>query len=159
MVAKKREPRDAPAVSSTSEFKKINIPVIEEVAAVKKRVVKSGRVRVSKRVLEHEDLIDEPLMREKVTVERVRLDKYVDATPEIRYEGDVMVIPVVQEQIVMQKKLLLREEVRVKKELVEMHEPQTVKLRKETVDVKRVAADVSDRNIEKCRSDPAYKLE
>ena len=139
MIAKKRVRGDASAPASVSKAKKINIPVIEEVATVKKRTVESGRVRVSKRVTEHEELVDEPLLHQEVKVERVQINRYVDTVPEIRHEGDVMVIPVVEEQIVVQKRLLLREEIRVKKELVEMHQPQTVKLRKETVDIKRVA--------------------
>jgi uncharacterized protein (TIGR02271 family) len=113
--------------------------VIEETAYLDKRIVETGRIRVSKKVTEHEELIDEPLLREEVTVERVAVNKPVDQAPAVRYEGDLMIIPVVQEQIVMQKRLVLVEEIRVRKELVETHQPQTVTLRKEEVDVRRVA--------------------
>ena len=119
--------------------KRAVIPVIEEEAVVGKRVIETGKVRVSKRVSEHEEIIDEPLFREEVSVERVPVNQYVDAAPTVRYEGDLMIIPVVQEQIVMQKRLVLVEEIRVRKELVETHQPQTVTLRKEEVDVRRVA--------------------
>jgi uncharacterized protein (TIGR02271 family) len=118
---------------------KLVIPVIEEQAFFDKRVVETGKVRISKRVSEHEELIDEPLFREEVTVERVPLNQYVEQLPQVRQEGDVMIIPVVQEQLVMQKRLVLVEELRVRKQVVEAHQPQSVTLRKETVDVIRIA--------------------
>ena len=118
---------------------KLVIPVIEEEAFLDKRVVETGKVRISKRVSEHEELIDEPLFREEVSVERVPINQYVDQLPQVRQEGDVMIIPVVQEQLVMQKRLVLVEELRVRKQVVETHQPHSVTLRKETVDVTRIA--------------------
>ena len=137
IVMGRRAEKSRPGISSGR--KRAVIPVIEEEAVVSKRVVETGKVRVSKRVSEHEEIIDEPLFREEVSVERVPVNQYVDAAPTVRYEGDLMIIPVVQEQIVMQKRLVLVEEIRVRKELVETHQPQTVTLRKEEVDVRRVA--------------------
>ena len=118
---------------------KLIIPVIEEEAFLDKRVVETGKVRISKRISEREETIDEPLFREEVTVERVAVNQYVDQMPQVRHEGDVMIIPVVQEQLVMQKRLVLVEELRVRKQVVETHQPQTVTLRREDVDVRRVA--------------------
>lgn len=115
------------------------IPVVEETAFLEKRVVETGRVRISKRISEHEETIDEPLFREEVTVERVPFNQYVDQPPQVRHEGDVMIIPVVQEQIVMQKRLVLVEELRVRKQVVETHQPQSVTLRREDVEVRRIA--------------------
>jgi len=122
-----------------TNYEKIVIPVVEEQAFVNKQVVQTGKVRITKRVSQHEELIDEPLLREEVTVERVPVNQYVDQAPQVRNEGDVMIIPVVQEQIVMQKRLVLVEELRVRKQTVETHQPQSVTLRKETVDVIRIA--------------------
>lgn len=115
------------------------IPVIEEQVTIDKQVIETGKVRISKRISEREELIDVPLFREEVRVERVPVNLYVEAMPEVRQEGEVMIIPVVEEQIVVQKKLLLVEELRVRKELVEHHAPQTINLKKEEVDIKRVA--------------------
>jgi uncharacterized protein (TIGR02271 family) len=126
---------DAPVESG----EKIVIPVIAEQIAVGKQVVETGKVRISKRISEHEELVDVPLFKEEVRVERVPVNLFVDALPPVRQEGDTMIIPVVEEQIVIQKKLLLVEELRVRKEVVEHHQPQTVNLRKEEVEIKRVA--------------------
>lgn len=116
---------------------KMIIPIIEEKAILGKQVVETGKVRISKRISEHEELIDEPLFREEVTVERVPINQYVDQAPQVRQEGDVMIIPVVQEQLVMQKRLVLVEELRVRKQIIETHQPQSVTLRREEIDVSR----------------------
>ena len=118
---------------------KLIIPVIEEEAFLDKRVVETGKVRISKRISEREETIDEPLFREEVTVERVAVNQYVDQMPQVRQEGDVMIIPVVQEQLVMQKRLMLVEELRVRKQVLETHQPQTVTLRREDVEVRRIS--------------------
>ncbi|CAN5145013.1 hypothetical protein BH20ACI1_BH20ACI1_09140 [soil metagenome] len=115
------------------------IPVIEEKAFIEKQVVETGKVRISKRVSEHEETIDEPLFSEKVEVERVAVNQYIDESPQIRHEGNTMIIPVVEEHLVIKKRLFLVEELRVKKEIVETHQPQSVTLRKEEIDVKRIA--------------------
>jgi uncharacterized protein (TIGR02271 family) len=117
----------------------VTVPVMEEVVHVGKKVVDAGRVRVSKKVRETEHIFDEPMFKEEVTVERVPVNQYVEAAPQIRHEGDVMIIPVVEEQFVMQKRLVLVEEIRVRKQVLEIHQPQKVKLKKEEIDVKRVA--------------------
>jgi uncharacterized protein (TIGR02271 family) len=114
------------------------IPVIQEEVTVDKQVIEAGTVRISKRISEHEEVIDVPLFHEEVSVERVPVNLFVEALPPVRQEGDTMVIPVVEEQIVIQKKLLLVEELRVRKEVVEHHEPQTVNVLKEEVDIIRV---------------------
>ena len=79
------------------------IPIIEEQAVIGKRIVETGKVRISKRVSEHEKIIDEPLLHEEVTVERVAVNQYVETPPEIRQEGDMMIIPVIEEQLVLKK--------------------------------------------------------
>lgn len=124
---------------------KLVIPVIAEEIAVGKRVIESGKVRISKRISEHEELVDVPLFREEVRVERVPVNLFVEALPTVRQEGDTMIIPVVEERIVIQKKLLLVEELRVRKEVVEHHQPQTVNVRKEEVEIKRVTPDKQPR--------------
>ena len=141
MTAKRAVRTNARAANADSrtEGEKMVIPVIEEEITVGKQVVEAGRVRISKRISEHEELVDVPLFREEVRVERVPVNLFVEAVPQIRQEGDTMIIPVVEEQIIVQKKLLLIEELRVRKEIIEHHQPQTVNVRKEQVEIKRVA--------------------
>ena len=116
------------------------IPIIEEKAVFGKKIVETGKVIISKRVSEHEETIDQPLLHEEVSVERVAVNEFVDAPPEIRHEGDIMIIPVIEEQLVVTKRLFLIEELHVRKQVVESRQPQRITLLKEEVEVKRSAA-------------------
>ena len=122
---------------SEKQFERTVIPIIEEKAFVEKKVVETGKVRISKRITEHETVIDEPLLQEEVSVERLPVNQFVDAPPEVRMEGDTMIIPIVEERVVLQKRLFVVEELHVKKQVIESHKPQTVTLLKEEVSVKR----------------------
>lgn len=116
------------------------IPVIEEQLVIDKRVVEKGRVRISKRVREQEETVNIPLVQENVQVERIPLNQYIaEPPPPVRYEGNTMIIPVVREVVVVEKRLVLVEELRVTKNQVQTQETQKVRLRKEEVKVKRVS--------------------
>lgn len=122
------------------EIKPAVMPVIQEQATVNKRVVETGKVRISKHVREYEEIVDVPHVHEEVKVERVPVDKVVESAPEVRTEGDTTIIPVVEERYVMEKKLVLVEELHVRKERTETHKPQKVKVLKEEIEVKRIPA-------------------
>ncbi|GAB2556966.1 YsnF/AvaK domain-containing protein [Spirosoma aerophilum] len=114
------------------------IPVIEEQIQIDKNIVETGVVRISKRVHEDREVIDLPGSREEITVERVAINQFVETPPSVRYEGDTMIIPVLEEVVITQKKLLLVEEVHVIKRKVQENESQEVVLRKEEVVIERV---------------------
>ncbi|MFP4440571.1 MAG: YsnF/AvaK domain-containing protein [Chloroflexaceae bacterium] len=113
------------------------VPVIAEELEVEKRTVQSGRVRLTKTVHEREEVIDEPLLQEEVAVERVAINRVVDTPGEVRYEGDTMIIPLLEEVLVVEKRLLLKEEIRVTRQRTETHKPQRVTLRSEEVNIER----------------------
>lgn len=114
------------------------IPVIQEQAKVFKRVVETGKVRISKKVREYDEVVDVPHFHEEVKVERVPINQMIESAPAVRTEGDVTIIPVVEERYVMEKKLILVEELHVRKERKESHHPQTLKVLKEEVEVERI---------------------
>lgn len=113
------------------------LPVIAEELHVGKRTVETGRVRIRKFVREHEETVDEPLMGEEVRVERVAINRILDAPVEARYEDGRMIIPLMEEVLVVEKRLMLKEELHVTKQQVERRNPQTVVLRSEEVEVER----------------------
>jgi uncharacterized protein (TIGR02271 family) len=115
------------------------VPVVREEARIGTRTVETGRVRVRKLVREEEESFDEPLAREEVTVERVPVERFVSAPQPMRREGDTVVIPIVEEVLVVEKRLMLKEEVRVHKRVVEERVPQVVTLRREEAVVERVS--------------------
>jgi uncharacterized protein (TIGR02271 family) len=116
------------------------IPVIQERATVKKRVVETGRVRIRKDVREYEEHVDIPHVHEEVRVERVPVDRFVDEAPQVRTEGDITIVPVLEERYVLEKRLVLVEELHIHRERHETHRPEVVKVLKEEVEVDRVPA-------------------
>jgi uncharacterized protein (TIGR02271 family) len=114
------------------------IPVIQERAVVKKRVVETGRVRIRKQVREYEEHLDIPHVREEVRVDRVPVDRVIESAPEVRTEGEVTIIPLVEERYVLEKRLVLVEELHVRRERHETHRPEVVKVLKEEVEVERL---------------------
>ena len=112
------------------------IPVIAETLDVGRREL-HGAVRIRKIVHENPITVDEMLRDERVSVERVPIGRRVDGPVGIRYEGDVMIVPIVEERLVVEKRLVLTEEIRVRREVGVRHEPQRVTLRQEQVLVER----------------------
>lgn len=114
------------------------IPVVAEHLEVGKRQVETGRVRISKQLREREEVVDEPLLKEEVEVRRVRVDQRVDGPLPVREEGGVLIIPVVEEILVVEKRYVLREELHVIKHKFEVRDPQAFVLRSEQVTVERI---------------------
>src|SRR4051812_7747480 len=91
----------------------IAVPVIEEELVTGRREVKTGSVRVRKRVQRIRKSIEMPVVRDAVKVERVAVNRVVKEIPPIREEQGMLVIPVVEEEIVVRRRLVLREEIHV----------------------------------------------
>jgi uncharacterized protein (TIGR02271 family) len=117
------------------------IPVIAEEAHIHKERRVTGKVRLRKIVHHEEQTLDEPLLKERVSMERVAIDQWVDEAPPIRNEGETLVVPVVEEVLVVEKRLRLREEIRLTWHHEEEHEPQHFMVRREEVRVERVPVD------------------
>jgi len=115
------------------------IPVIQEQATVRKRVVETGKVKISKQVREYEEIVDIPHVHEEVKVERRPIGEFVDTAPKVRTEGETTIIPVLEERYVVEKRLFLVEELHVRKDRIETHHPEKIRVLKEEVDVKRTA--------------------
>ena len=105
------------------------LPLADERLSVHKRRVETGRVRIKTILDEHQEWIQEALEREEISVERVKVDRIVDSHPVMRQEGDVLIIPVVEEVMVVEKRLLLKEEIHVstQRHVEQVDEPVTLK--------------------------------
>jgi len=115
------------------------VPIMQEDLEVERRMVETGRVRITKRVHEQEQVLDEPLLQQQVAVEHVPINKLWEGPPpEPRYEGETLIIPILEEELVVEKRLVLKEEVHVRRVRRTVHSPQTVILRGEEVSVERV---------------------
>ena len=124
--------------NSGGNGEEVVVPVIAETASVQKRTVETGRVRVTKSVSEREELIDEPLLRQDVEVSRTTVGRTFPEAPAVRYEGETIIVPVIEEVLVVEKRYLLKEEIRISRRETETHQPQRVTLRNEDVAVERV---------------------
>jgi len=115
----------------------IVVPVVEEDVAVGTAEREVERVRVEKRVTTEEVRFDAPYAEEELLVERVQVGREVDERPEVRVEGATTIIPVVEETVLVQKRLVLKEEVRVTTRRTEGTRPFRVARRVEHVHVER----------------------
>ncbi|HEX8154567.1 MAG TPA: DUF2382 domain-containing protein [Thermoanaerobaculia bacterium] len=113
------------------------IPVVQEEAVVGKRRVDRGAVRISRVITEHEETIPTSTIEERVEIERVARNEWIDAPLEPRQDGDTLIIPVIEEVTVVEKRLLLREEIHVRKKKVEKRGEEKIVLRREDVKVER----------------------
>jgi len=114
------------------------VPVIAEQLEVQKRKVEAGGVRVRKIVSEREEVVDEPLLREEVQVRRVPVGRVVEGPVPVRHVGDTIIVSLLEEVLVVEKRLMLKEELHITKEQVEHYRPQRVTLRTEEAVVERV---------------------
>jgi uncharacterized protein (TIGR02271 family) len=117
------------------------VPVVAEELDIRKRAVQTGGIRVLRRVLEHEEEMDLPLLREDVQVRRVLLDREVEGPLPIRKEGDTIVIPVVEEILVISRRYRLKEEVYVTKTSREERRQERVTVRRQEADIQEFDAD------------------
>jgi uncharacterized protein (TIGR02271 family) len=114
------------------------VPVIEEEIDVQKQQVETGKVRITKVVHEREVVVDEPLLHHEVEVERVPIERLVEEVIPVRYEGDTMIVSVMEEVLVVEKRWMLKEEIHLRQRRVERHQPQRVTLRREEALVEHI---------------------
>ena len=114
------------------------IEVVEERLNVRKSFVTTGSLSVKKRVEERMEPIVATLSAEGYTVERVPKNEAIENAPDpIKNEADRIVISVVEERLVVEKRLFLVEEIHLIRQTVSSEYREEVRLRKEVVDVER----------------------
>jgi uncharacterized protein (TIGR02271 family) len=94
----------------------VKIPLLEEQATVTKREVTTGRVRVSTHVENIAEVAHADLLSDNVEVTRVAIGKrVVGPVPQVRTEGDLTIVPIFEEVMVIEKQLILKEELHIRK--------------------------------------------
>ncbi len=130
------------------------IPVASEDLILEKRREVKNCVQVA--VVTHRctELLDEALASESVQVERVPINKIISEIPKVREEEDTVIVPVVEEVLVVEHRLLLKEEVRVRRvrelkryqEYVDIRKQEgIVRLTKTKIAAKNAAADLENK--------------
>ena len=85
----------------------VTLKLAEEQIALTKQKIVDGHVRVTRSTTEHDEVISTLLNREKVEIEHVAKAHPVETMPEIREENGVLIVPVVEEEIQIVRKLVL----------------------------------------------------
>ena len=93
----------------------------------------AGGVNVRKRVRTDRERLRVPKRREEVSVERVPVDR--DTASEDEIGDDEVRIPVVEEEVVVEKRPVVKEELRIRKDIVEDEEVVEEDVRKEEVEI------------------------
>ena len=109
------------------------VQVKEEELEARKQPVETGEVKVRKEVHTEQKTMDVPVQREEVVVER-HAPTGSGATSDIR-EGEEIRVPVMEEQVAVEKKPVVKEEVTVGKRVVQDTERVGGEVRKEDVRV------------------------
>lgn len=125
------EPVDLDQLATASEI----IPVLEERLRIDKRQVLSGLAKVHVTVSERDETIETLLTRQDVVVDRVPIGSFVNEAPAIRQEGDTIIVPVFEERLVVEKRLFLTEELRIRVDERQQVTKHTVNLRREHADI------------------------
>jgi stress response protein YsnF len=113
------------------------IPLISEELRVEKRSVPNGKVRVKTVVDTFAEVVQETLKTERVETTRVEIGKEIDTIPPVRTHGDTTIIPIVEEVLVVEKRLILKEELHVRRVVSNDEVEVPITLRKQRVVVER----------------------
>ena len=126
--------------ATTSIETRLVVPVIEESLVVDKRVVDQGGYRIVKSVDVREEVVDEPLVTHTIDVERRIIGRLLPSmeVPASRQEGDTWIVSVVEEVLVTEKRLMLKEELHIRRTESVTHQSQTFSLRSENVAIERL---------------------
>jgi uncharacterized protein (TIGR02271 family) len=120
------------------------IPVVEEILRIEKREFESGRVLVHKTVTERDEVAEVLLRQQDLIVERVPIGRTVSEAPQTRQDGDTLIVPILEEVLVVEKRLILKEELHIRKHSSERTEQHQVRLRTEHVEIEQTGRKPSE---------------
>lgn len=122
-------------LTHTNENGRIRLLLHEEVLEPSIREYIHGRALVRKRIETVDDTLTFELRQQHPVVERIRIDREIESTPAPYWDGSTYVVPVVEEEIVVSRRLILREEVRVMVDSASEQHQMPTTIRREIIDV------------------------
>ena len=120
------------------------IELLEEALRITKRTVEHGRVRVSVLTDTEDRQVVETLKSRRVEVEHVPVGRQLgsgEALPQSRTENGVLIVPMFEERLVLEKRLVLTEELHIRVVHDQQEVRQFVPLRRQRAEVERIAPD------------------
>ena len=125
------------------------IPVFEEELEVSTRTVGTGRVRVETRTELIDEIVRADLESSQFDVSRVAVNRFVKKAPPVKTVGDVTIVPVLEEVLVVEKRLMLTEELHITRRVATEAVEIPVSVRKQRAVVTRIKDDpIADANEE-----------
>ena len=97
----------------------LRIPIFEESATIDKVAVQTDGVRIRTSIEKHDVSVEEVLTRGALKIERFKFDRAVDVAPPAREDGTTTIISLVEERLVVEKRLFVVEEIHVTREQIE----------------------------------------
>ena len=91
----------------------LRVPVIEETVTVDKVAVETDALRIVTHVEERGETVNDIVQRETFKVERIVMDQAVDVGPPPREEGSTTIISLIEERLVIEKRLFVVEEIHI----------------------------------------------
>jgi uncharacterized protein (TIGR02271 family) len=122
----------AQAGSDLEDEDELRVQRTEEELAAGTREREAGQLKVRKRVRTDRETIEVPTRHEEVSVERVPVE---GEALEAEIGKDEVVVPVTEEEVVVGKRAVAKEEVRIRKDVVEDTEVVEEDVRREEIDV------------------------
>jgi uncharacterized protein (TIGR02271 family) len=114
--------------------------LLAEELSIEKEAVETGRVRVNKQTRTREVFVDEDLLREHAEIERTPIGKQVFEAPPVRQDGETTIIPIVEEVLYTERRLILKEEIKITRRRSTEKFQDRVTLRYQEAVVTRVAS-------------------
>lgn len=113
----------------------LEVPLVEERLNVAKQTVDIGEMLIHKRIEQVEEVQSVPLVRDELEIQRVPMNQSLAAPVQARHEGEWLIVPVMKEVLVVEKRLMLVEEIRIRKHQVTEEQEVREQLRVERVEV------------------------
>lgn len=118
-----------------NDSQELRIPLVEEQLRVEKRPVELGRLHIEKTVEEVPENLTVPITRDDVEVQRVPVNQIISSPAQPHQDGDWYVVPVMKEMLVVEKRLMLVEEIRIRRSQVTEQQQITDTVRRERVNI------------------------
>jgi stress response protein YsnF len=128
--------KSSPERLHIGESESARIPLAAERLLVGTRMRRTGTVRVSTRVERRTTVVDPPLRRQRIEIRRRRVDRFVEEPPDVRREGDTLIVPIVEDVVTTRLKVV--EEVAITLRRSIERRPQRVELRRERAVIERL---------------------
>lgn len=121
------------------------LSLAREYLDVEVKTVTTGTVTIATRVVETDEVVAPSLQRDDVELDRITVNRVVEQILPPRQEGDVTIVPVYEEVLVVTKQLILKEELHIRRRSSTLPpQPQTYTLRREELTITRTPAVASE---------------